>query len=129
MGKEKGIRGWFVIPPTQPKSDDPEFWEILKRPVVVRMPDFQVNVQKVNVITATWSVETIADLEEAYDITPPVKSVPGEPEFWTILKTPPKRKKSLQEEISDELTKELIRALDEEILTSLTSTAISTKRS
>ena len=132
MGKEKGIRGWYGIPQGTPKSDDPEFWEILKRPAATPMPDFQVTVQKVNVkahprkLNATWTVETIEELEEAYQITPPVNPVPGEPEFWTILKTPPKRKKSLQDEIGDELSKEIQRAIDEEIINAITKEATKT---
>jgi hypothetical protein len=132
MGKEKGIRGWYSIPSGTPKSDDPEFWQILKQPPAQPMPDFTVSIQKVNVkahprkLTATWSVETIADLENAYGIEEPVKPVPGEPEFWTILKTPPKRKKSLSEEIGDELAKQIQQEIDKEILEALTKEATKT---
>jgi len=61
-------------------------------------------------LTATWTIEsTLWDDSE-------IKPVPGEPEIWTILKTPPRRKVDLEQEISDALAKEITAAIDAEIL-------------
>ena len=127
MGKEKGIRGWYNIPPEKPQSGDPEFWDILKTPPAPKMPDFQISVQKINVksrkLTAKWTLEAIANLEDIYQIDPPVKPVPGEPEFWTILKTPPKRKFNIEEELAEVLAAEITKEVDAEILAQLSKEA------
>jgi hypothetical protein len=128
MGKEKGIRGWYNIPPEKPMSSDPKFWEILKTPMHPTMPDFQVKVEKIRVnakprkLTATWTIEEIHELEDAYQVSP-VKPVPGEPEFWTILKSPPKRKFDIEQELAEVLAAEITKEVDAEILAQLSKEA------